>query len=96
MTLYHLYTAWGLVLATLMLIRLLGKPRCGHDWEPLVERELPAVAEMIPKEEVSRWRSAVLTYSAGRKKFFAIIGCKKCGETREFTTLSGANPEEER
>lgn len=96
MTLYHLYTICSLVIGVMLVARLLRKPRCGHDWEPLVERELPAVAEMIPKEEVSRWRSAVLTYSAGRKKFFAIIGCKKCGETREFTTLSGANPEEER
>lgn len=90
---YHIYTLWALVLATLLAIRLIrGKP-CGHDWEPLVERELPAVAEVIDKDEVNRWSSSVLTYSAGRKKFFAIIGCKKCGETKEFTTLSGGDPE---
>jgi hypothetical protein len=95
MTLYHVYTIFGLILSLILIIRLMRKPRCGHDWEPLVERELPAVAEMVAKEELSRWKSAVLTYSAGRKKFFAILGCKKCGETREFSTLSGANPQQE-
>jgi hypothetical protein len=89
MTLYHVYTVWGLVLATLMVVRLLRGPRCGHDWEPLVERELPAVAELIDKQDIWRWPSIRMTYKAGRKKFFAIIGCKKCGEVKEFFTLSG-------
>lgn len=92
MTLYHLCTAWGLVVATMLLVRLIRGPRCGHDWEPLVERELPAVADIIDKHEVCRWESAVLTYRAGRKKFFAILGCKKCGETKEFSSLSGDEP----
>lgn len=92
MTFYHLYTVWGLILATILVSRLLRGPRCNHDWEPLVERELPAVAELIENKEVNRWQSAILTYKAGRKKFFAIIGCKKCGETREFVTLSGDAP----
>jgi hypothetical protein len=92
MTFYHLYTAWALVLATLLVVRLFKKPHCGHDWEPLVERELPAVSELIDKAEVNRWTNATLTYKAGRKKFFAVIGCKKCGETKEFSTLSGSDP----
>lgn len=81
--------AWSLVLAFFVLRRVF---RCEHDWEPLVERELPAVAEVIDKTEVNRWRSACLTYKAGRKKFFAVIGCKKCGATKEFMTLSGEDP----
>lgn len=93
MTLYEVYTAWALVLGTMLIARLIRGPRCGHDWEPLVERELPAVAELIDQAEINRWASATLTYRAGRKKFFAILGCKKCGETREFSTLSGADPE---
>lgn len=96
MTLYHLYTIWGLILGTILIARLLRGPRCGHDWEPLVERELPAVAEMIDKQEINRWVSAILTYKAGRKKFFAVVGCRKCGETREFSAMSGDNPQDEK
>lgn len=65
--------------------------RCLHDWEPIVERELPAVADLIDKDEVNRWADAVLTYNAGRKKFFAIIKCRKCGHVKVFETLSGSD-----
>lgn len=77
---------WGLVLILVILHRIL---KCKCDWEPIVERELPAVAEVIDKAEVNRWNSATLTYRAGRRKFFAIIGCKKCGATKQFETMSG-------
>ena len=92
MTFYHLYTIAGLVGALMLLHRLLRRQTCAHDWEPLVERELPAVAEVIDPKDVARWRSATLTYKAGRKKFFAVLGCRKCGETREFETMSGEDP----
>lgn len=82
--------AWSLAFALLVLHHLFF--RCAHDWEPLVERELPAVADVLGRGEVSRWPSIPLTYKAGRKKFFAIIGCKKCGATKEFSTLSGDAP----
>lgn len=82
--------AWSLALAFFVLRRLF---RCEHDWEPVVERELPAVAEVIDKAEVNRWGSAILTYKAGRKKFFAVISCKKCGHTKEFCVMSGQDPE---
>jgi hypothetical protein len=85
--------AWSFALALFVLWKLFF--RCLHDWEPVVERELPAVAEVIDKAEVNRWGSAILTYKAGRKKFFAIISCKKCGAVKEFQTLSGQGHLEE-
>ena len=78
--------AWSLIFAFFILRRIF---RCEHDWEPVVERELPSVADVLDNAEVNRWSSAVLTYRAGRKKFFAIISCKKCGATKQFETLSG-------
>jgi hypothetical protein len=92
MAIWMIYTAWALVIATGLLWRLVRGPKCGHDWEPVVERELPAVAEIIEKSEIHRFVSAIVTYNAGRKKYFALVSCKKCGELREFTTLSGADP----
>ncbi len=87
--LVHIYVAWGLILGTGLLWRLIRAPRCLHDWEPVVERELPSVAEVLGKEEVNSWRTSDNCYKAGRKKFFAIISCKKCGAVKEFETMSG-------
>jgi hypothetical protein len=80
--------AWSFALALLVLNRLF---RCDHDWEPVVERELPAVVELLGKEELAKWRSSTLTFEAGLKKFFAVISCKKCGAVKEFTTMSGGS-----
>jgi hypothetical protein len=87
---YIVTFAWSLAFACFTVYWLF---RCKHDWEPVVERELPAVAEIIDKAEVNRWGSAILTYKAGRRKFFAIVSCKKCGAIKEFKTLSGQDPE---
>lgn len=65
--------------------------RCGHQWQPLVERELPSVSDVIGAAEVQRFPGVTPTYKAGRRKFFAIIGCKKCGKTKIFETMSGAD-----
>lgn len=64
--------------------------RCSHDWQPLVERELPSVSEVLGQGQVNTWWDIDLKYRAGRRKVFAIIGCKKCGKTKIFETLSGA------
>jgi hypothetical protein len=83
---YVVTFAWSLAFACFVIYRLF---RCKHDWEPVVERELPAVADVIPKEDIWRWPSVPFTYEAGRRKFFAIISCKKCGAVKEFETFSG-------
>ena len=94
MTIWMLYTAWALVIATLLIRRLLTGPKqppCQHDWEPVVERELPAVVEVVGKDQVARFTYAEAIHNAGRKKFFALVSCKKCGWLKEFETLSGAD-----
>lgn len=60
--------------------------RCIHDWEPVVERELPSKAEELKKhgEDLSTWRSPQQLMEASSKTFFAIVSCKKCGGIKEF------------
>jgi hypothetical protein len=60
--------------------------RCLHDWEPVVERELPSKAEILKAngEDLSTWRSTNQLASIAQKTFFAIISCKKCGAVKQF------------
>lgn len=66
---------------------LLCYRRCVHDWEPVVERELPSRAEELKKngEDLATWRSTVQLAEIGSKTFFALVSCKKCGGVKEFT-----------
>lgn len=61
--------------------------RCLHDWEPVVERELPSRAEELKKngEDISTWPNPRTLMEIGSKTFFAIVSCKKCGGIKEFT-----------
>ena len=86
MPIYHLYTAWGLVLATLLIVRLLRGPSCQHEWKVAVERELPSKAEELKKagENIAvGWSMSGLRLISS-KTFCAILVCQKCGATREF------------
>lgn len=60
--------------------------RCRHDWEPVVERELPSRAEELKKagEDIRTWRHTGQLTEIARKTFFAIVSCKKCGAVKEF------------
>jgi hypothetical protein len=91
MTIWMLYTAWALLIATGLLWRLVRGPRCAHDWEPVVERELPSVVEVVGQDQVGRYQHAPGIHNAGRKKFFALVSCKRCGWLQKFETLSGAD-----
>jgi len=75
--------AWSFAFALFVLHRLF---RCKHDWEPLVERELPSKAEILKQagQDMASWVHYKPMLEAASKVFFAIIGCKKCGATREF------------
>ena len=88
MTIWMLYIGWALLLATGLLWRLFRGPRCAHDWEPVVERELPSRAEILKAngENLTRWNFTTDLRDAAIKIFFAIISCKKCGEVKEFRT----------
>jgi len=64
------------------------RKRCLHDWEPVVERELPSRAEELKKagENIAAWRDTEDLANIASKKFFAIISCKKCGAVKDFMT----------
>ncbi len=74
--------AVGLVTGSLLFYR-----RCIHDWEPVVERELPSRAEELKKngEDLTTWRSTSMLTEVASKTFFALVSCKKCGGVKEFT-----------
>lgn len=75
--------AWSLPLAFFVLRRLF---RCEHDWEPVVERELPSKAEILKAngEDISTWHSANQLSEIASKTFFAVISCKKCGAVKKY------------
>lgn len=77
----------GAFAAGFMVGALLCYRRCIHDWEPVVERELPSKAEELKKngEDMSTWTSQTALLDAGAKTFFALVSCKKCGGVKEFT-----------
>lgn len=92
MTFYHIYTVFALLVALLLVRRLLYPPRtpappCLHDWEPVVERELPSKAEELKKngEDISKWNSYKELQEISSKTFFAIVSCKKCGGIKDYT-----------
>lgn len=73
--------AWSFALALFVLWRLFF--RCIHDWEPVVERELPSRAETLHAvgEDISKWHDPTEIAS---KCFFALISCKKCGGVKKY------------
>ena len=75
--------AWSLVLAFFILWKVF---RCLHDWEPVVERELPSKAEVLKAngEEIWRWRLPEQLMQIASKTFFAIVSCKKCGAVKKY------------
>jgi hypothetical protein len=60
--------------------------RCRHDWEPIVERELPSKAEELKKagDDLSQWTVLDKLLKAATKTVVAIISCKKCGAVKIF------------
>lgn len=80
---------WGAFIGGIVVGLLLGAifKRCLHDWEPVVERELPSRAEELKKngENIANWRFANDLKEISSKTFFAIVSCKKCGGVKEFS-----------
>lgn len=74
------------VIAFLSLVVLYLLFRCRHDWEPVVERELPSKAEELKKngENIATWRSPSQLIQIATKTVVAIISCKKCGAVKIF------------
>lgn len=63
---------------------------CKHDWEPVVERELPSRVEIakLAGEDIKTWPDAHLIAESSSKMFFAIISCKKCGAVKKYIVES--------
>jgi len=79
---------WGCFLGGILMGFFLSSlfKKCIHDWEPVVERELPSKAEELAKhgEDLKTWRLPQQLMEASSKTFFAIVSCKKCGGIKEF------------
>ena len=75
--------AWSFAFALWWISRI---TRCKHDWEPVVERELPSKAEILKQsgENIATWRQPSQLAAIAEKTFFAVISCKKCGAVKEF------------
>lgn len=75
--------AWSLAFAAFVIWRLF---RCRHDWEPVVERELPSKAEELAKqgENIKDWEDTDDLKAIASKTFFALISCKKCGAVKKY------------
>lgn len=60
--------------------------RCLHDWEPVVERELPSQAEILKAngEDIKTWKHTSDLMEISKKTFVAIISCKKCGGVKQY------------
>jgi predicted nucleic-acid-binding Zn-ribbon protein len=86
-----MFMGWACFLGGVLAGLLLGsflKAKCVHDWEPVVERELPSRAEELKKngEDLTTWRLPSQLMEIASKTFFAIVSCKKCGGIKEFQT----------
>lgn len=75
----------GLLLGFLLTALVLRGDPCKHDWEPVVERELPSRIEEFKKNggEVDDLGNED-AIEASSKLFFGLVSCKKCGATKEF------------
>ena len=74
------------VIGFLSLVVLYLLFRCKHDWEPVVERELPSKAEELKKngENIATWKRPEHLIQIATKTVVAIISCKKCGAVKIF------------
>jgi hypothetical protein len=89
MTLYHLYTIWALVIATVLVIRLVVGPRCAHPWE-LVDK-----VEFCSQAEEARKLHLVINHAIGsavddalRRSVTVEMRCPRCGACKVLRITS--------
>lgn len=81
MTIWMVYTAWALVVASGLLWRLIAGPRCPHLWELVDKVEFPSINDESKRLGMS------LTNISGMdqikavylKKVKIVLRCPKCG-----------------
>lgn len=82
MTLYHLYTVWALVIATILIVRLLRGPSCAHAWQLVDKTELPSRIEVMCKN----WKPANMYTSelmdASTVRATVVMRCDRCGAAK--------------
>ena len=76
MTLYHLYTIAGLVLALALIYRLF---RCKHAWELVDKTEFKSAYELL-HQGASYWRDQLENLL--KRKVVIVMRCNKCGSAR--------------
>lgn len=82
MTLYHLYTIAGLILALALVFRLF---RCAHGWELVDRTEFKSVYDKMPAGHMY-YRSDFRGLS--RNKIVIVMRCAKCGAAKVFEIWS--------
>ena len=79
MTLYHLYTVAGLILALALVFRLY---RCTHAWELVDKTELPSKIEVLNKN----WRPSQMSMQELLKvatvRATIVMRCSRCGAAK--------------
>lgn len=76
MTLYHLYTIAGLVLALALVYRLF---RCRHSWELVDKTEFKSGYELL-REGNAYWRDQLEWLL--ERKVVIVMRCTKCGSAK--------------
>lgn len=81
MTLYHLYTIAGLVLALALVYRLF---RCPHKWELVDKTEFQSYLETQKAAHGAPYgyRSYEALAEASRKLVVIVISCDRCGAAK--------------
>lgn len=91
MSFWHLYTAWALLLATLLVVRLFKGPRCPHAWELVDKTEFASPLDIYKKNDLTFTEakgSAYFWLQLAQRKVVVVLRCPKCGDPliREFTS----------
>ena len=89
MTFWHLYTAWALLLATLLIVRLFRGPRCPHAWELVDKTEFCSPLDVYAKHKMNfspEPHQTEFWLDLCKRKTVVVLRCPKCGDPliREF------------
>lgn len=90
MTIWMLYTAWALIIASGLLWRLISGPKCPHLWELVDKVEFPSIGEEARRlgmvlNDIKGMENIQAVYE---KKVKIVLRCPKCG-TSQILHLRG-------
>ncbi len=84
MTIWMLYTAWALTIASGLLLRLFIGPRCAHAWELVDKTEFQSINEESKRLGItlSNLTGLDTIEAVFRKKVVLVMRCPRCGAAR--------------